>query len=95
MSRRAGGRKARVALRQAPLVLGPALILLLFAVVLGAEGDILQVTVFEAAMAPMIGASIVALDHELDPPLLTLMIGIGIPLSFLTLPVWAYLLAGF
>ena len=46
----------------------------------------LNVTVFEAAMGPMIGASIVAMDHELDPPLLTLMVGVGIPLSFLTLP---------
>jgi predicted permease len=58
----------------------------------GAEGQAMQVTVFEAAMPPMIGASIVAMDHELDPPLLTLMIGVGIPLSFLTLPAWWYLL---
>jgi predicted permease len=39
-------------------------------------------------MAPQIGAAIVAVDHELDPPLVTLMVGIGIPLSFLTLPLW-------
>jgi predicted permease len=74
------------------LLLGPALILLLFAGLFGAEGQIMRVTVFEAAMAPMIGASIVAMDHELDPPLLTLMVGIGIPLSFLTLPAWWWLL---
>lgn len=77
------------------LVLGPALILLLFAGVFGAQGPLLQVTVFEAAMAPMIGASIVAMEHELDPPLLTLMVGIGIPLSFLTLPAWWSVLQGF
>jgi len=75
------------------LAIGPALILLLFAGVLGAEGPVLSVTVFEAAMGPMIGASIVAIDHELDPPLLTLMVGVGIPLSFLTLPVWWHLLS--
>lgn len=74
------------------LVLAPALIFMLFAGLLGAEGQTMQVTVFEAAMPPMIGASIVAMDHELDPPLLTLMIGVGIPLSFLTLPAWWYLL---
>ena len=74
------------------LVLAPALILLLFAGVLRAKGQVLSVTVFEAAMGPMIGASIVAIDHELDPPLLTLMVGVGIPLSFLTLPVWWHLL---
>ncbi len=52
----------------------------------------MRVTVFESAMAPMIGASIVAMDHDLDPPLLTLMLGVGVALSFLTLPVWWYLL---
>ena len=68
------------------------LILLLFAGLLGAEGQVMRVTVFEAAMAPMIGASIVAMDHDLDPPLLTMMVGVGIPLSFLTLPAWWYIL---
>jgi predicted permease len=43
-------------------------------------------------MAPMIGAAIVATEHRLDPPLTTLMVGIGIPLSFLTVPVWWYVL---
>ena len=77
------------------LAIGPALILLLFAGVFGADGPVLRVTVFEAAMAPMIGASIVAMEHELDPPLLTLMVGVGIPLSFLTLPAWWYALQQF
>jgi hypothetical protein len=44
------------------------------------------ITIFEAAMAPQIGAAIVAVDHDLDPALVTLMVGIGMPLSFLTLP---------
>jgi hypothetical protein len=43
-------------------------------------------------MAPMIGAAIVAADHKLDPPLTALMVGIGIPLSFLTVPVWWWVL---
>jgi len=37
-------------------------------------------------MAPQIGAAIVAVDHDLDPALVTLMVGIGMPLSFLALP---------
>jgi malate permease and related proteins len=74
------------------LVIGPAIILLLFASMLRAQGQMLSVTVFEAAMGPMIGASIVAMDHELDPPLITLMVGIGIPLSFLTVPTWWHLM---
>ena len=76
------------------LVMGPALIMGLFAGALGASGPTIQVTIFEAAMAPQIGASIVALEHKLDPPLVTLMVGLGIPLSFVTLPVWWYVLQG-
>jgi malate permease and related proteins len=75
------------------LIVGPALIFALFADVLRDDWQVLSVTVFEAAMGPMIGASIVAMDHELDPPLVTLMVGLGIPLSFLTLPVWWYVLS--
>lgn len=74
------------------LILAPALILLLFAGLMRNDWQVLSVTVFEAAMGPMIGASIVAMDHELDPPLVTLMVGIGIPLSFLTLPLWWHIL---
>jgi predicted permease len=77
------------------LVVGPALILLLFAGPLRSDWQVLSVTVFEAAMGPMIGASIVAMDHDLDPPLVTLLVGIGIPVSFLTLPLWWYLLSLF
>lgn len=77
------------------LAIAPALILLLFAGLLAERGETLQVTIFEAAMPPMIGASIVAMEHELDPPLLTLMVGIGIPLAFVTLPVWHRLLLAF
>lgn len=74
------------------LVVGPALILLMFAGLLRNDWQALSVTVFEAAMGPMIGASIVAMDHDLDPPLVTLMVGVGIPVSFLTLPAWWHLL---
>jgi hypothetical protein len=38
-------------------------------------------------MAPMIGASIITIDHELDLPLVTRMINLGVRLSFVTLPV--------
>jgi predicted permease len=45
-------------------------------------------------MAPMISAAIVAMDNDLDPPLATLLVGLGVPLSFLTLPIWHQALAG-
>ncbi len=74
------------------LLLAPALLALFFVGLLGAHGQVIQVTIFEAAMAPMITAGIVAVDHDLNPPLVAVMIGIGIPLSFLTLTGWSYLL---
>ena len=74
------------------LVLGPLLIAVLYVGVLGQTGEALQVTLFEAAMAPQIGASIIAIQHGLNPPLVTLMVGIGTLLSFATLPVWWALL---
>jgi malate permease and related proteins len=74
------------------LVMGPLLIALVLAKLIGENGPVTQITIFEAAMAPQIGAAIVAMEHKLDPPLVTLMVGIGIPLSFLTLPLWFYAL---
>ncbi len=76
------------------LLLGPALICLLYVALLGATGTIIQVTVFEAAMAPMITAGIIAIDHRLHPQLVGMLVGIGIPLSFATLYVWHLFLTG-
>ena len=70
------------------LVLAPLAILLIYVGLLGAHGQAIQVTVFEAAMPPMITAAIVAAEHELDPPLANLMVAVGLMLSFMTLTVW-------
>jgi malate permease and related proteins len=87
------GRLAQLSIGLAfKLLLGPLLIMVILAKLLDGTGPITQVTIFETAMAPQIGAAIVAMEHKLDPPLVTLMVGIGIPLSFLTLPLWWYVL---
>jgi len=52
------------------------------------------VTVFEAAMPPMILGGILATDNGLDPELVALLVSVGTPLSFLSLPLWHWLLAG-
>jgi len=74
------------------LIAAPALIAALYGALVGFESEEIRITVFEAAMAPQIGAAIVAMEHDLDPPLVTLMVGVGIPLSFLTVPFWAWAL---
>lgn len=70
------------------LLLGPALIFLFYSGIIGATGTVTQVTIFEAAMAPMITAGIIAIDHDLRPQLVGMLVGIGIPLSFITLHLW-------
>lgn len=54
--------------------------------------NLLKVAVMEAAMAPMITASILAASHNLKPRLAGMMVGVGVPLSFLTLGVWYFIL---
>jgi predicted permease len=70
------------------LLLGPALLAAIYFGVLGMDGPQSQVTLFESAMAPQISGAIVASQHGLDPPLVTLMVGIGTLLAFATLPMW-------
>jgi len=76
------------------LILAPLAIYLLYVQLLGAHGPAIQVTLFEAAMPPMITAAIVASEHDLDPELATLMVAVGLILSFVTLGGWWWLLSG-
>jgi predicted permease len=73
------------------LVLAPLAIYLLYVQLLGAHGQAIQVTLFEAAMPPMITAAIVATEHDLDPELANVMVAVGIILSFFTLSAWWFL----
>ena len=43
----------------------------------------------ESAMAPMISASLIVAEFELDTELSTLMLGLGIPLSLVSIPLWS------
>ncbi|GAB4115169.1 MAG: AEC family transporter [Sideroxydans sp.] len=72
------------------LILAPLAVWLLYVQGLGAQGLAIQVTLFEAAMPPMITAAIVAAEHDLDPPLANLMVAVGLILSFFTLSAWWY-----
>jgi malate permease and related proteins len=74
------------------LLIGPVLVTLAYVWWLRARGQTIQITLFESAMGPMIGGAIVAIQHDLNPTLITLMVGIGITLSFITLPAWWYVL---
>jgi predicted permease len=62
------------------LILTPAIIYLLYVVILNQNSKMIEVAIMESAMAPMITASILA-THGLKPRLSSMMIGFGIPIS--------------
>lgn len=74
------------------LVLGPAIVALIYLFVLRTEDHVTLITITEAAMPPMITAAIIASQYGLDSELTSLMVGIGIPLSLLTIPLWVAVL---
>jgi predicted permease len=69
------------------LILTPAIIYLLYVVILNQNSKMIEVAIMES-MAPMITASILATTHGLKPRLSSMMIGFGIPISFITLAFW-------
>lgn len=75
------------------LLLAPALALAL-GWYFGVRGPVLGIGVLEAAMAPMISAAILADQHKLDPPLANAILGIGILLSLVIVPMWHLILPG-
>lgn len=60
----------------------------------GVGGLTLTAGVLQAAMAPMISAAILADEHGLEPPLANTVLGAGIVLSLVTVPLANLLLGG-
>ncbi|MEW6166476.1 MAG: AEC family transporter [Pseudomonadota bacterium] len=73
------------------LVVAPLSVLALGALA-GVGGLTLTIGVMQAAMAPMISAAILADQHGLDPPLANNVLGAGILLSLVSVPLWSALL---
>ncbi len=70
------------------LIVSPLFFIFLYSLIFQQRGELIRITIIEAAMAPMITAGIIACEHKLNPELSNLMIGIGIPLSLLTTYCW-------
>jgi predicted permease len=93
-------------LLQKPLLLGlffklliaPLLIFIIYLILLQQKilmpenAWIGKMCVIGASLGSMNTASIIAVNHKLNPPLASLMIGISIPLSLITAMLWHYLL---
>lgn len=73
------------------LVIAPITALLVCKAI-GLEGEAVQVAIFEAGMPPMVSAGALAILANLSPALTAALVGIGIVLSFATLPVLYQLL---
>lgn len=70
------------------LVLAPLVVLLL----VGHQTTEARVMVLEAAMAPMITASLLASEHKLAPELANFLVAVGIPVSLITVWAWWWVL---
>lgn len=52
-----------------------------------------RVAILETAMPPMVVASLLVINHRLEGAMAVTSVGIGILVSFVTLPLWFYLMA--
>ncbi len=77
------------------LVLVPSFFTLLYYFLLSQKGLATHATLLESAMAPMITSAVVATEFHLDSEIANLMVGVGIPLSLLTVPIWHQFLLAF
>jgi hypothetical protein len=77
------------------LFLTPAFFFFLYKIVFNGKGLVVDVSIMEAAMAPMITGTILSASYGLKPKLSNMMVGVGIPLSFITLAFWYFILNTF
>jgi predicted permease len=73
------------------LVLAPAVVAAM-AWTLGMRGLEPTVTILQCAMAPMVTAGLLAEQHKLDPPLANAVVGLGLVVSLVSVPLWNVLL---
>lgn len=74
------------------LILAPAVIFILYILIMQNHSFLSEGSVIEAAMGPMITAAIVATNFGLKPDLVGRIVGYGIPASFITIALWYILL---
>jgi predicted permease len=76
------------------LMIAPFIVWLLFKNAIQSENPYAIMAVFEAAMAPMITAFILASQYGIRPKVAAMLVGVGIPVSVLTTGLWYWLLKG-
>jgi malate permease and related proteins len=76
------------------LFVAPLALLLMYCALNQASDPVAKVAMLEMAMPPMLGASIIGMEHGLEPDLVALLIGVGVPLSMLTAWGWWSVIVG-
>lgn len=74
------------------LIFAPLVIYVLFIIIMNGKGLDVHVSLIEIAMPPMVMGSVLAVSYNLNPKLANLMVGIGIPISFITIFFWYFIL---
>jgi hypothetical protein len=77
------------------LIITPAFFFMFYRLLLGGKGIVVDASIIESAMAPMITGTILASNYGLKPKLSSMMVGIGIPLSFVTIAFWYFIVSTF
>lgn len=77
------------------LFLIPLVFTAIYLGLIGRFDQVTYITLVEASMAPMITAGIIAQEYDLDLEVGNLMVGVGILVSLLTVPLWFLGLAGY
>lgn len=73
------------------LLITPLFFYVFYVLILNGKGLEVQVSLIQSAMPPMISGAILATMYGLKPKLSNMMVGVGIPLSLITMFLW-YLL---
>jgi predicted permease len=75
------------------MILAPLLIYFIYVVWLKNTSMNSKISIFEAAMPPMITGGIIAIENDLEPELASMMIASGVIFSILSLPIWKFILS--
>ena len=70
------------------LFFAPLLIYVIYIIILGGKGIENRVSVFEASMGPMITSTLLVAEKKIEPELASILLSIGIIISFVTSNIW-------
>ena len=73
------------------LLIAPLIVFILFYLIFKGNSLIVDVSLIESAMPPMVMGAVMAVSYELNSELANMMVGLGIPLSFFTIALWYYI----